>query len=87
MLSQPEQTILKKYDSPSGYEVRLGRIATYTGKPTHYCPGCEHGVLTRLIAYALNELNLREKCVMVDSVGCSSFAHDYINVDAIEAPH
>jgi 2-oxoglutarate ferredoxin oxidoreductase subunit beta len=87
MLSQPEQTTLKKNYNPSEYEVKLGSIPTYTGNPTRYCAGCEHGVLTRLIAHALNELGLREKCVMVDSVGCSSFAHDYINVDAVEAPH
>ena len=69
------------------YEKKLGRLETYTGKPTHYCAGCEHGVLTRLIANALSELNLRGKCVMVDSVGCSSFAHDYIDVDTVQAPH
>jgi 2-oxoglutarate/2-oxoacid ferredoxin oxidoreductase subunit beta len=69
------------------YEVKLGRLPTLTGKQTHYCAGCEHGTLTRLIANALNDLGLREKTVMVDSVGCSVFAHDYINVDAISAPH
>jgi 2-oxoglutarate/2-oxoacid ferredoxin oxidoreductase subunit beta len=69
------------------YEVKLGRLPTLTGKPTHYCAGCEHGVLTRLVANALEELDLREKTVLVDSVGCSVFAHDYINVDAVQAPH
>ena len=69
------------------YEVKLGRLPTLTGKPTHYCAGCEHGTLTRLIANAVEELGVREKCVMVDSVGCSVFAHDYINVDAVQAPH
>jgi len=69
------------------YEVKLGRLPTLTGKQTHYCAGCEHGTLTRLIASALNDLGLREKTVMVDSVGCSVFAHEYINVDAIQAPH
>lgn len=69
------------------YEVKLGRLPTLTGTPTHYCAGCEHGVLTRLIANALEELHLRERTVMVDSVGCSVLAHDYINTDAIQAPH
>ena len=69
------------------YEVKLGRLSTLTGKPTHYCAGCEHGTLTRLIANALNDLGLRERTVMVDSVGCSVFAHDYINTDAVQAPH
>jgi 2-oxoglutarate/2-oxoacid ferredoxin oxidoreductase subunit beta len=69
------------------YEVKLGRLPTLTQKQTHYCAGCEHGTLTRLIANALNNLGLREKTVMVVSVGCSVFAHEYINVDAIQAPH
>ncbi len=69
------------------YDIKLGRLPTLTAKQTHYCAGCEHGILTRLIANALNNLGLREKTVMVDSVGCSVFAHEYINVDAIQAPH
>ncbi|MGD0396090.1 MAG: thiamine pyrophosphate-dependent enzyme [Nitrososphaerales archaeon] len=69
------------------YEVKLGRLPTLTGKPTHYCSGCEHGVLTRLIANAIEELGVREKTVMIDSVGCSVMAHEYINVDAIQSPH
>jgi 2-oxoglutarate/2-oxoacid ferredoxin oxidoreductase subunit beta len=69
------------------YEIKLGDLPTLTGKPTHYCPGCEHGTLTRLIANALNSLQIREKVVMVISVGCSALAHEYINVDAILAPH
>jgi 2-oxoglutarate ferredoxin oxidoreductase subunit beta len=74
-------------DETSEYEVKLGRLPTLTGKPTHYCAGCEHGTLTRLIANALEELQVREKTVLVDSVGCSVFAHDYINVDAVQAAH
>jgi len=69
------------------YEAKLGHLSTLTGTPTHYCAGCEHGTLTRLIAVALEELRARERTVMVDSVGCSVFAHDYLNVDAIQAPH
>jgi 2-oxoglutarate ferredoxin oxidoreductase subunit beta len=69
------------------YEVKLGELSTLTGKPTHYCAGCEHGILTRLVANAIEELGVREKTVMVDSVGCSVFAHEYINVDAVQSPH
>jgi len=69
------------------YEVKLGALPTLTGKPTHYCAGCEHGTLTRLIAAALDDLEVRERTVLVDSVGCSVLAHEYLNVDAIQAPH
>jgi 2-oxoglutarate ferredoxin oxidoreductase subunit beta len=69
------------------FRVKLGALPTLTGKPTHYCAGCEHGVLTRLIANAVNTLHIRERTVMVVSVGCSALAHEYINVDSIVAPH
>jgi len=69
------------------YEIKLGPLPTLTGKPTHYCAGCEHGTLTRLIASALHELGVRERTVLVDSVGCSVLAHEYLNVDAIQSPH
>lgn len=69
------------------YEVKLGPLPTLTGKPTHYCAGCEHGTLTRLIASALHEMGARERTVLVDSVGCSVLAHEYLNVDAIQSPH
>ncbi len=82
MLSQQEE-----FETRDEYDVKLGVLPTLTGKQTHYCAGCEHGTLTRLIANALNDLGLREKTVMVDSVGCSVFAHEYINTDAIQAPH
>ncbi len=69
------------------YDVKFGRLPTLTGSQTHYCAGCEHGTLTRLVASALHTLGLREKTVMVDSVGCSVLAHNYLSVDTVQAPH
>ncbi len=69
------------------YETKYGVPKGWTGFPTHYCPGCEHGILTRLIATTLEEMGLQEKAVMVDSVGCSVLAYNYLNCDHIEAPH
>jgi 2-oxoglutarate ferredoxin oxidoreductase subunit beta len=54
---------------------------------THYCPGCTHGVAHRLVAEALDELNMRERTVLVAPVGCSVFAYDYFNVDGTVAAH
>jgi 2-oxoglutarate/2-oxoacid ferredoxin oxidoreductase subunit beta len=54
---------------------------------THYCPGCTHGTAHRLVAEVLDELELRQKTILVASVGCSVFAYDYFNVDACEAAH
>ncbi|MGC8556102.1 MAG: thiamine pyrophosphate-dependent enzyme [Conexivisphaera sp.] len=64
------------------------RISTiYPGVPSPYCPGCEHGILLKLIAKALEELGVVERSVMVGSVGCSSLAYEFIDVDYVQAPH
>lgn len=55
--------------------------------PTHYCPGCTHGTAHRLVAEVIDELGIRERTVLVASVGCSVFSYDYFNVDACEAAH
>ncbi len=54
---------------------------------THYCPGCTHGVVHRIVGECLVELGLLEKSVGVAPVGCSVFAYNYFNCDMIEAPH
>jgi len=68
-------------------KVKVGKLKSLTDNPTHYCAGCEHGTLTRLIGSALDGLGIREKTVMVDSVGCSVLAYNYLNCDHIVAPH
>jgi len=55
--------------------------------PTHYCPGCTHGITHRLVAEVLDELDLREKTVGVAPVGCSVLAYNYFNCDFAEASH
>lgn len=54
---------------------------------THYCPGCTHGVIHRLVAESLDELGVRERTVGVAPVGCSVLAYNYFNVDFMEAAH
>ncbi len=54
---------------------------------THYCPGCTHGVIHRLIAEAIDELGIKEKTIMVAPVGCSVLMYYYFDVDAVEAAH
>lgn len=53
----------------------------------HFCPGCNHGNAHKLVAEAITQLNIQEKCVAVIGVGCGVFLYDYINVDSLEAPH
>ena len=55
--------------------------------PTHYCPGCTHGVAHRLIAEVIDEMGLRERTIGVAPVGCSVFAYNYFDCDFVEAAH
>jgi 2-oxoglutarate ferredoxin oxidoreductase subunit beta len=54
---------------------------------THYCPGCTHGVIHRLVAEAIDELGVREITVGVAPVGCSVLCYNYFKTDFLEAPH
>lgn len=64
-----------------------GRPESFFAKSTHYCPGCGHGQLHRIIADAMEELQIRKKVVFINSVGCSVFAYWYFNCDHIQVPH
>lgn len=58
-----------------------------TDKQTHYCPGCTHGIIHRLVAEVLEELDVLGDAVGVAPVGCSVLAYDYFNCDMQEASH
>ena len=58
-----------------------------TDNHMHYCPGCSHGVVHKLIAELIDEMGLEEKAVGVAPVGCAVFAYNYIDIDGIEAAH
>ena len=58
-----------------------------TDAPLHYCPGCTHGIIHRLVAEALEELGVTGKTVGIASVGCSVFSYNYFNCDMIQAAH
>ena len=55
--------------------------------PTHYCPGCTHGIVHRLVAEVMDEMGIEGDTVGVCPVGCSVMAYDYFGCDMIEAPH
>ncbi|MEA3489639.1 MAG: thiamine pyrophosphate-dependent enzyme [Candidatus Omnitrophota bacterium] len=54
---------------------------------THYCPGCGHGLIHRLICEVIDELDMRERTVAVAPVGCAVLAYDYWDFDTMEAAH
>ncbi|MBO8159535.1 thiamine pyrophosphate-dependent enzyme [Thermosyntropha sp.] len=56
-------------------------------KKFHYCPGCTHGIIHRIIAECIDEMELREKTIGVCPVGCGVLAYEYFNCDMLEAAH
>ena len=70
-----------------GMAVVYQRPESLSEKDTHYCPGCTHGIIHRLVAEVLDELGVREKAIGVAPVGCSVLAYDYFDVDFAEAAH
>jgi 2-oxoglutarate/2-oxoacid ferredoxin oxidoreductase subunit beta len=68
-------------------EVVYRRPHALTDTMTHYCPGCTHGIIHRLIAEAIDELGIQDRTIAVASVGCSVLLYHYFDVDAVEAAH
>ncbi len=58
-----------------------------TNAPFHYCPGCTHGIVHRLVAEVIDEMGIEGETVGIASVGCSVFSYDYFGCDMIQSPH
>jgi 2-oxoglutarate/2-oxoacid ferredoxin oxidoreductase subunit beta len=58
-----------------------------TDKPTHYCPGCTHGIIHRIVGEVLAEMDILEDTIGVASVGCSVLSYEYFNCDMTQAAH
>ena len=63
------------------------RPESLTSARTHYCPGCTHGIIHRLVSEVIDELGVREETIGVCPVGCSVLAYNYFNLDMQEASH
>jgi len=68
-------------------EVVYRRPHALTETMTHYCPGCTHGIIHRLIAEAIDELGIQDRTIVVAPVGCSVLLYHYFDLDAVEAAH
>ncbi len=72
---------------PEGMEVVYKKPQTLTDTPMHYCPGCGHGVIHKILMEVIDEMGIQSETIGVAPVGCSVFAYDYMNVDMQEAAH
>lgn len=74
-------------DIPEDMELVYGYPESLTEADTHYCPGCTHGTIHRLLAEVLDELDVRARTIGIAPVGCSVLAYEYFNTDFAEAAH
>ena len=65
----------------------FSRPRTLLDVPFHFCPGCGHSVIHRLVAEVIDELGIRERAICVPPAGCAVLAYNYLDVDMLEAPH
>jgi 2-oxoglutarate ferredoxin oxidoreductase subunit beta len=72
---------------PADMELVYDYPDSLTEADTHYCPGCTHGTIHRLIAEVLDELDIRERTIGIAPVGCAVLAYNYFDVDFAEAAH
>ncbi|TLN03182.1 2-oxoglutarate oxidoreductase, partial [bacterium] len=63
------------------------RPQSLVDRPFHFCPGCHHGLVHRLVAEAIDKFGVREDTIGAASVGCSVFMYDYFDIDVVESPH
>ena len=71
----------------NGFELVYQKPQTLTETPMHYCPGCGHGVVHRVLMEVIDEMGLQDRTIGVAPVGCSVFAYEYMNIDVQEAAH
>jgi len=69
------------------YEMVYHKPATLVDVNMHYCPGCAHSLVHKLIMEVVEEMDIQEETIGIAPVGCSVFAYDYMNIDMQEAAH
>jgi len=67
--------------------IKYQKTRGLTDTPLTYCPGCTHGIVHKLVAEVLDEMNLLEQTIGVASVGCSVFSYEFFNCDMQQAAH
>ena len=79
-----QEKVFKKPDSMNDVYVRKGGAAPTA---THYCPGCGHGIIHKLIGESVDELGIQDRCVLISPVGCAVFAYYYFDFGNVQTAH
>ncbi len=75
------------FDRPGGFREQFKLGSDSETRSLHYCPGCGHGILHKLIAEALADFDLKDRAVFIAPVGCAVFGYSYFNCGGISVPH
>jgi 2-oxoglutarate ferredoxin oxidoreductase subunit beta len=78
---------MERTAAPDGMEVVFERPTSLVATPTHYCPGCGHGVVHRALTQAIDTLGIQSNTVGIAPVGCAVFMYDYLDIDMQQAAH
>jgi 2-oxoglutarate ferredoxin oxidoreductase subunit beta len=73
--------------TPVNDEILYVRPESLADRPSHYCAGCGHGIIQRLIAEVIDKLKIRTRTICVSSIGCSVTSYNYFDVDGLESAH
>lgn len=84
-----EENVLPVTDLPATetYDMVYQKPSTMVDVPMHYCPGCYHSLVHKLIMEVVEEMDIQDKTIGIAPVGCSVFAYDYMDIDMQEAAH
>ncbi len=78
---------MKEFHRPEALYSTFPRKGGADPEATHYCPGCGHGIIHKLLGEVIDELGVGERTVLISPVGCSVFAYYYFNAGNIQAAH
>jgi len=68
-------------------ELAYSKPRLLTERPFHFCPGCSHGTIHKILAELIDEMGLEDKAIGISPVGCSVLAYNYVDIDWIQAAH
>ncbi len=87
MIVEEEEIVRRCRQGMSETKLVYSRPQALVDVPNHYCPGCGHGIIHKLLAQVIDELGIRDKTILVAPVGCSVLMYYYLDLDSCEAAH
>lgn len=87
MVRQDQYQAQHMHKECDGMKLAYAKPSLMNDVPMHYCPGCSHGLVHKLVAEIIGEMGVEERTVGICPVGCAVFAYRYIDIDWIEAAH